>query len=58
MMAGLWGILFSSGVYWPLGSDYPAYRLTYMIRDAGIGVIVTQEKLRGRLAEMILPGCP
>ncbi|AHD03240.1 AMP-binding protein [Leisingera methylohalidivorans] len=56
MMAGLWGILFSGGAYLPLGTDYPADRLTYMIRDAGIDVIVTQEKLRGRLAEMILPG--
>ncbi len=56
MMAGLWGILFSGGAYLPLGTDYPVDRLTYMIRDAGVDVIVTQNKLRGRLAEMILPG--
>ncbi|UWQ44997.1 amino acid adenylation domain-containing protein [Leisingera aquaemixtae] len=56
MMAGLWGILFSGGAYLPLGTDYPVDRLTYMIRDAGVDVIVTQDKLRGRLAEMILPG--
>ncbi len=55
MMAGLWGILFSGGAYLPLGTDYPVDRLTYMIRDAGIDVIVTQDKLQGRLAEMILP---
>lgn len=56
MMAGLWGILFSGGAYLPLGTDYPVDRLTYMIRDAGIDVIVTQGKLHDRLAEMILPG--
>ncbi|NSY41454.1 amino acid adenylation domain-containing protein [Leisingera sp. ANG59] len=56
MMAGLWGILFSGGAYLPLGTDYPVDRLTYMIRDAGVEVVVTQDKLRGRLAEMILPG--
>lgn len=56
MMVGLWGILFSGGAYLPLGTDYPLDRLTYMIRDAGIEVIVTQEKLRSKLTEMILPG--
>ncbi|WFU07208.1 amino acid adenylation domain-containing protein (plasmid) [Rhizobium sp. CB3171] len=55
MMTGLWGILLSGGAYLPLGTDYPVERLTYMIRDAGIKVIVTQEKLRAKLAEMILP---
>ncbi|MFB9947564.1 amino acid adenylation domain-containing protein [Rhizobium puerariae] len=56
MMVGLWGILFSGGAYLPLGTDYPVDRLTYMIRDAGINVIVTQEKLRDKLTAMILPG--
>lgn len=56
MMVGLWGILFSGGAYLPLGTDYPVDRLTYMIRDAGVRVIVTEEKLRGKLADMILPG--
>ncbi|AYG64416.1 amino acid adenylation domain-containing protein [Rhizobium jaguaris] len=55
MMVGLWGILFAGGAYLPLGADYPVDRLTYMIRDAGIKVIVTQEKLRKKLAGMILP---
>ncbi len=56
MMVGLWGILFSGGAYLPLAADYPIERLTYMIRDAGIEVIVTQQSLSSRLAEMILPG--
>lgn len=56
MMVGLWGILFAGGAYLPLGTDYPVDRLSYMIRDAGIKVIITQEKLRAKLAGMILPG--
>lgn len=56
MMAGLWGILFAGGAYLPLGTDYPADRISYMIRDAGVDVIVTQKELQGQLAEMILPG--
>ncbi|WP_341668980.1 amino acid adenylation domain-containing protein [Alcaligenes sp. SDU_A2] len=56
MMVGLWGILFSGGAYLPLGADYPIERLTYMIRDAGIKVIITQKSLSSRLAEIIIPG--
>ncbi|OLP58959.1 hypothetical protein BJF93_22975 [Xaviernesmea oryzae] len=56
MMIGLWGILFAGSAYVPLSTDYPLDRLAYMIKDAGLKVIVTQDRLRSKLSEMILPG--
>ncbi|MEZ0060670.1 amino acid adenylation domain-containing protein [Bradyrhizobium elkanii] len=56
MMIGLWGILFSGAAYLPLGTDYPAGRLAFMIRDAGLEAIVTQARLSNQLSEMIPRG--
>ena len=45
---GLVGILKTGGAFVPLDPGYPAERLTYMIADAGIQVLVTQEHLGQR----------
>ncbi|WP_338932936.1 amino acid adenylation domain-containing protein [Streptomyces netropsis] len=52
LMVGAWGILFASGAYLPLSPEYPEARLRYMIEDARVDVIVSQEKLTPRLAEL------
>ncbi|WP_271835357.1 non-ribosomal peptide synthetase [Dolichospermum lemmermannii] len=44
MIVGLLGILKAGGAYLPLDPNYPAERLNYMIQDAQISVLVTQEK--------------
>ncbi len=45
MVVGLLGILKAGGAYVPLDSSYPKERLMFMIEDARISVLVTQEKL-------------
>ncbi|QDL09667.1 non-ribosomal peptide synthetase [Brasilonema octagenarum UFV-E1] len=44
MIVGLLGILKAGGAYVPLDPAYPAERLSYMVQDAQISVLVTQEK--------------
>ncbi|SPE61866.1 Tyrocidine synthase III [Streptomyces netropsis] len=56
LMTGVWGILFASGAYLPLSPEYPEARLRYMIEDARADVIVAQEKLTPRLAELAPKG--
>lgn len=42
MIIGLLGILKAGGAYVPLDPTYPRERLTYMVQDAQISVLVTQ----------------
>ncbi|MCL6755242.1 amino acid adenylation domain-containing protein [Nostoc sp. CCCryo 231-06] len=44
MIVGLLGILKAGGAYLPLDPVYPAERLGYMVRDAQLSVLVTQQK--------------
>jgi amino acid adenylation domain-containing protein len=48
MAIALWGILKAGGAYVPLDPKYPKERLGFIVGDAGIEVLLTQE----RLAEM------
>ncbi len=47
MVVGLLGILKAGGAYVPLDPTYPRERITFMLEDAQIGVLLTQERLRG-----------
>ncbi|MEH1869669.1 MAG: amino acid adenylation domain-containing protein [Nostoc sp.] len=44
MIVGLLGILKAGGAYIPLDPAYPAERLSYMVQDAQISVLITQQK--------------
>jgi len=45
MVVGLLGILKAGGAYVSLDPEYPAERLNFMLEDAGISVLLTQQHL-------------
>ena len=49
MVIGLLAILKAGGAYVPLDPAYPADRLAYMVNDAGLEVLLSQQRLVGRL---------
>jgi amino acid adenylation domain-containing protein/non-ribosomal peptide synthase protein (TIGR01720 family) len=54
-IVGMLGILKAGGAYVPLDPGYPRQRLTFMIEDAGISLLLTQQRLRDRLPESSVP---
>ena len=46
MIVGLLGIMKAGGAYVPIDPVYPESRLQYILEDAQIKVLVTQEKLQ------------
>ncbi|MFF3753078.1 amino acid adenylation domain-containing protein [Streptomyces sp. NPDC002018] len=49
LVTALLAVLASGGVYVPLAPEHPAERLAFMVSDAGVEVLLTQESLRERL---------
>ncbi|NJP19714.1 MAG: amino acid adenylation domain-containing protein [Hydrococcus sp. CRU_1_1] len=49
MVVGLLAILKAGGAYVPLDPDYPLERLAWMLDDAAVEVLLTQEKLKDKL---------
>ncbi|HEY6351462.1 MAG TPA: amino acid adenylation domain-containing protein [Candidatus Angelobacter sp.] len=52
MIVGTLGILKAGGAYVPLDPAYPQERLQYMVEDAGLEVVLTQECLAVQLPQM------
>ncbi len=46
LVVSLLGVLKAGACYVPLDPEYPAERITFMARDAGVRVLLTQERLR------------
>jgi len=55
MIITVLAILKAGGAYVPLDPAYPTERLTYMMTDAQIAVLVTYQTLRERFPELIVP---
>jgi amino acid adenylation domain-containing protein len=51
MLVALLGALKAGGAYVPLDPAFPRERLLFMLRDAGVQVLLTQENLRPKLSE-------
>jgi amino acid adenylation domain-containing protein len=49
LLVGLLGILKAGGAYVPIDPSYPVDRQSYMLQDADVGVLVTQEGLLDRV---------
>ena len=49
LVVGILGILKAGGAYVPLDPSYPRDRLTFMVEDARVAVLVTQRELKARL---------
>lgn len=49
------GVWRAGGAYLPLDPDYPANRLSFMLKDSGAEVLITESHLVGRLPEEIPP---
>ncbi|HSS48019.1 MAG TPA: condensation domain-containing protein, partial [Thermoanaerobaculia bacterium] len=49
MVVGLLAVWKAGGAYVPLDPDYPRERLALMLEDSGLDVLLTQERLLGRL---------
>jgi natural product biosynthesis luciferase-like monooxygenase protein len=49
MVVGMLGILKAGGAYVPLDPEYPTERLTWMVQDAEIKLLLTQQHLASKL---------
>ena len=49
MVVAVIAALKAGGAYLPLDAEYPLERLSYMLEDAGAGVVLTERVLEGRL---------
>ncbi|NQY63442.1 MAG: amino acid adenylation domain-containing protein [Alteromonadaceae bacterium] len=47
VIVGIMGILKAGGAYVPLDPSYPTARLEYMLDDANLTTVLTQEKIKG-----------
>jgi amino acid adenylation domain-containing protein/non-ribosomal peptide synthase protein (TIGR01720 family) len=54
MVVSLLGVLKAGAAYLPLDPGYPEARLSYMLADAGVRVLLTEQRLLERMGE---PGC-
>jgi amino acid adenylation domain-containing protein len=49
MLTAVVAVLKAGGAYVPLDPSYPKERVAYMLRDAGVGVVLTQQSLAEQL---------
>ncbi|MDJ0580941.1 amino acid adenylation domain-containing protein [Crocosphaera sp.] len=55
MLIGLLGILKAGGAYVPIDPNYPKERISYVIQDSNMEVLLTQQHLNNQLKEIKIP---
>jgi amino acid adenylation domain-containing protein len=50
VLVALLGVWKAGGAYVPLEAEYPPERLSFMVGDAGVSVLLTERKLAGRVS--------
>jgi amino acid adenylation domain-containing protein len=55
LVVGVVGILKSGGAYVPLDPSYPESRLSFMVEDAGVSLVVSEQSLVSRLPALEVP---
>ncbi|NOX88829.1 MAG: amino acid adenylation domain-containing protein, partial [Calditrichaeota bacterium] len=51
LIAGLLSVLKAGGAYLPIDPAYPVERIRFMLKDAGVKMIITQNSLRQKFAD-------
>jgi amino acid adenylation domain-containing protein len=49
MIVGIYAILKAGGAYMPIDPDYPERRISYMLKDSDVGVLLTTPRLREKV---------
>jgi len=57
MLVAILGVLKAGGGYVPLDPNYPRDRIAFMIDDADLSVVITQEHLRNEFPQKVRPVC-
>ncbi len=50
MIVGIFGIVKSGGAYLPISPDFPSDRISYMLQDAGVKILLVHNKTASRIA--------
>jgi amino acid adenylation domain-containing protein len=53
MMLGIMATVMAGGAYLPLDPDYPDDRLTYMLQDSNVSVVLTQSRFKDRVLALV-----
>lgn len=53
MLISLLGVLLAGGAYVPLDPGYPDDRLSYMLEDSKLSIIITQEGLQNKVTSLV-----
>ncbi|GAA3010071.1 amino acid adenylation domain-containing protein [Actinokineospora diospyrosa] len=58
LVVATWGVLLAGAAYLPLATDYPLDRVSYMIEDSRLAMVVTATGLRADLTELLRGDLP